>query len=118
FARSRRSWWRGCDLSLPARVGPGGPGGCPLRLPQTLTCSHSSIRPLSRPLRHPRKVPVALRPIPVDMRMNLDVFSMPPSVEPADRRLASLHGVLRGEFPAPAVLSRRYDSLPHFVACP
>jgi hypothetical protein len=33
------------------------------------------------------------------MRMNLDVFSMFPSGEPAGRRFASLHRVLRGEFP-------------------
>jgi hypothetical protein len=33
------------------------------------------------------------------MRENLDVFSMIPSVEPAGRRFASLHRVLRGEFP-------------------
>ena len=33
------------------------------------------------------------------MRVNLDVFSMFPSVVPAGRRLASLHRVLRGEFP-------------------
>jgi hypothetical protein len=34
------------------------------------------------------------------MRMNLDVFSMCPSVEAAGRRFASLHRVLRGEFPS------------------
>ena len=33
------------------------------------------------------------------MRVNLDVFSMFPSVVPAGRRLASLYRVLRGEFP-------------------
>jgi hypothetical protein len=33
------------------------------------------------------------------MRMNLDVFGMCPSVEPTGRRFASLHRVLRGEFP-------------------
>jgi hypothetical protein len=33
------------------------------------------------------------------MRKNLDVFSMFPSVESAERRFASLDTVLRGEFP-------------------
>jgi len=50
-------------------------------------------------MRHPRRVPVALRPSPVDLRRNLDVFGMLPSSGSAGRRLASLHGVLRGEVP-------------------
>ena len=32
--------------------------------------------------------------------MNLDVFGMFPSIESASRRFASLHWVLRGEFPS------------------
>jgi len=44
-------------------------------------------------------VPVAIRPSSVDMRENHDVFSMFPLTESAGRRFASLHRVLRGEFP-------------------
>ena len=45
------------------------------------------------------KVPEAIRSSDVDMRMNLDVFGMFPSVDSVDRRFAFLHRVLRGEFP-------------------
>ena len=44
-------------------------------------------------------VPVAIRSSSVDMRENHDVFSMFPSTESVGRRFASLHRVLRGEFP-------------------
>ena len=50
-------------------------------------------------VRRSRRVPVVIRPRSVDMRENLIVFNMFPSVEPAGRRFASLHRVLRGEFP-------------------
>ena len=49
--------------------------------------------------RHPQVAREAIRSSDVDMLKNLDVFSMFPSIESADRRLASLHRVLRGEFP-------------------
>ena len=44
-------------------------------------------------------VPEAIRSSYVDMRKNLDVFNMFPSIESAGRRFAFLHRVLRGEFP-------------------
>ena len=43
---------------------------------------------LSQQIRHPRRVGVATRPSPVDMRINLEVFSMFPSVESAGRPFA------------------------------
>ena len=74
--------------SIIGRVGPGGPGGYPPGLPQTRTCSHSSMRFFSQQIRYPRRVPVAIRPSFVDMRESLDVFSMFPSVKSAGRRFA------------------------------
>ena len=44
-------------------------------------------------------VPVAIQPSDVDMRKNLDVFNMFPSIESVGRRFAFLHRVLQGEFP-------------------
>ena len=44
-------------------------------------------------------VPVAIQPSSVDMRKNLNVFNMFPSIESAGRRFAFLHRVLQGEFP-------------------
>ena len=44
-------------------------------------------------------VPEAIRSTYVDMLENLDVFNMFPSIESADRRFASIHRVLQGEFP-------------------
>ena len=44
-------------------------------------------------------VPEAIQSSGVDMRVNLDVFDMFPSIESAGRRFAFLHWVLQGEFP-------------------
>src|SRR5579863_3302559 len=44
-------------------------------------------------------VPEAIRSSYGDMRPNLDVFDMFPSIRSAGWRFASLHRVLRGEFP-------------------
>ena len=64
--------------------------------PYVLALEHTVPQPTDS---RPRRVPLAIRPSPVDMRENLDVFSMCPSVESAGRRFASLDRVLRGEFP-------------------
>lgn len=44
-------------------------------------------------------VPVAIRPSCANMQLSHDVLSMFPSVESVGRHSASLHRVLRGEFP-------------------
>ncbi len=44
-------------------------------------------------------VPEAIRSTYVDMRENLDVFNMFPSIGSVGRRFAFLHRVLQGEFP-------------------
>ena len=64
--------------------------------PYVLILEHTVPQPT---VRRSRRVPVAIRPSSVDMRENLDVFNMFPSVESAGRRFASLDRVLRGEFP-------------------
>ena len=64
--------------------------------PYVLILEHTVPQPTAR---RSRRVPVAIRPSSVDMRENLDVFNMFPSVESAGRRFASLDRVLRGEFP-------------------
>jgi hypothetical protein len=56
--------------------------------------------PVPRPTGSPSaRVPEAIQSSCGDMLTNLDVFDMFPSIESADRRFASLHRVLRGEFP-------------------
>jgi hypothetical protein len=62
------------------------------------------VRALAHPVPRPTgwpsaMVPEAIRSSYVDMRKNLDVFSMFPSISSVGRRFASLHRVLRGEFP-------------------
>jgi hypothetical protein len=47
----------------------------------------------------PRGVPAVIRTSYGDMRSNLDVFGMVPSIESVRRRFASLHRLLQGEFP-------------------
>jgi hypothetical protein len=64
--------------------------------PYVLILEHTVSQPT---VRRSRRVPVAIRPSSVDIRENLDVFSMCPSVKPTGRRFASLHRAFRGEFP-------------------
>ncbi len=65
-------------------------------------------------------VPGAIRSTYVDMLENLDVFTMFPSIESADRRFAFLHRVLQGEFPffngTIKALRRPAAIPPHFVS--
>ena len=80
-------------------VGPGGPGALPPR------GSHRSVRARTRAYGSStdrfaiRKVPEAIQSSHGDMLLNRDVFDMFPSIESVGRRFASLHRVLRGEFP-------------------
>jgi hypothetical protein len=74
-------------------------GGCPPRAPTdpyVLALEHTVLQPTDSP---PAKAPEAFRTSYGDIRWNLDVFRMFPSIESAGRRFASLHRVLRGEFP-------------------
>ena len=71
-----------------ARQGSHGPGR-----------AHISASGSSADSRHPQVAPEAIRSSDMDMLKNLDVFNMFPSIESADRRFASLHRILRGEFP-------------------
>jgi hypothetical protein len=63
------------------------------------------VRALAHTVRRPtgwlstQKVPEAIQSSCGDMLRNLDVFRVFPSIESADRCLAFLHRVLRGEFP-------------------
>ena len=62
------------------------------------------MRALTHPVPRPTDLPSATVPEAIrssygDMRENLDVFSMFPSIRSVGRRFASLHRVLRGEFP-------------------
>ena len=62
------------------------------------------VRALAHPVPRPTgwpsaTVPAAIRSSYGDMHKNLDVFNMFPSISSAGRRFASLHRVLRGEFP-------------------
>jgi hypothetical protein len=77
--------------------------GWPWRLP-TKAPRDLDVLALEDPVPQPTAslspgVPEAIRPSSVNMRENIDVFSMFPSVEPADRRVASLLRVFRGDFP-------------------
>jgi hypothetical protein len=64
-------------------------------------------------------VPEAIRSIYGDMHRNLDVFRMFPSIGSVGRHFASLHRILRGEFPCFLGTIKRYDFRPpippHFV---
>ena len=64
--------------------------------PYVLALEHTVPQPADLP---PAKDPEAIRSSYVDMAWNLEVFRMFPSIESAGRRFASLHRVLRGEFP-------------------
>ena len=64
--------------------------------------------------------PEAIQPSDVDMRVNLDVFDMFPSIESVGRRFAFLHWVLQGEFPSfnSTIKALRHPTAisPHFVS--
>ncbi len=77
--------------------------GWPWRLPARAP-TVPDVRALAHPVPQPTDWPSALVPEAIrssygDMRENLDVFSMFPSIRSAGRRFASLDRVLRGEFP-------------------
>jgi hypothetical protein len=77
--------------------------GWPWRLPARAP-TDPDVRALAHPVPRPTgspsvMVPEAIRSSCGDMRENLDVFSMFPSIRSAGRRFAFLHRVLRGEFP-------------------
>jgi len=62
------------------------------------------VRTLAHPVPQPTGLPSAMVPEAIrssygDMLTNHDVFDMFPSIESVGRRFASLHRVLRGEFP-------------------
>jgi hypothetical protein len=69
-------------------------------LPQTRTCGHYRIRFLGRRIRRPLWSPKLSGRVTVTCESGLDVPDMFPSTESADRRFASLHWVLQGEFPS------------------
>jgi hypothetical protein len=74
-------------------------GSCPPRAP-----TDPDVRALAHPVLQPADspstaVPKAIRSSDVDMGSSLDVLGMFPSIGSAGRRFASLHRVLRGEFP-------------------
>ena len=74
-------------------------GSCPPRAPTdpyVLALEHTVPRPTDSPS---AMVPEAIRSSYGDMLTNHDVFDMFPSIESVGRRFASLHRVLRGEFP-------------------
>ena len=75
----------------PGRCRPGAPTD-----PYVLALEHTVLRPTGSPS---STVPEAIRSSYVDMRVNLDVFCMFPSIGSVSRRFASLDRVLRGEFP-------------------
>ena len=64
--------------------------------PYVLALEHTVPQPADSP---PAWDPEAIRSSYGDMACNLDGFRMLPSIESAGRRSASLHRVLRGEFP-------------------
>ena len=64
--------------------------------PYVLALEHTVPQPADSP---PAWDPEAIRSSYGDMAWNLDGFRMLPSIESAGRRSASLHRVLRGEFP-------------------
>ena len=99
-----------CGLPLPCLRLSGMPpdgsihrAGWPWRLlaraptdPYVLALEHTVPQPADSP---PAWDPEAIRSSYGDMACNLDGFRMLPSIESAGRRSASLHRVLRGEFP-------------------
>ena len=98
-ARQARGRTQTIPVTLAQRASAGWPWRLPTRAPTdpyVLILEHTVPQPT---VRRSRRVPVAIRPSSVDMRENLDVFNMFPSVESAGRRFASLDRVLRGEFP-------------------
>ena len=101
---------------------PGGPGGLPPRGSHRTgraRTSASGSSTGSSPSH--RGGPVAIPSSSGDMRKNLDVFNMFPSMEPAGRRFASLHRVLRGEFPCfhgTIKALRLPDARPAALRCP
>ena len=64
--------------------------------PDVRALAHPVLQPADSPS---EAVPEAIRSSNVDMGSSLDVLGMFPSIGSADRRFASLHRVLRGEFP-------------------
>ena len=77
--------------------------GWPWRLPARAP-TDPDVRALAHPVPQPTAsppgmVPEAIRSSYGDMFRNLDVLHMFPSISSAGRRFASLHRVLRGEFP-------------------
>ncbi len=78
---------------------PGGPGQLPAQGSHRPGRARTSAYGSSTDRFAIRKGPEAIQASGGDMLTNIDVFDMFPSIESADRRFASLHRVLRGEFP-------------------
>ena len=96
----------------PGRYLPGAPTD-----PDVRTLAHPVPQPTGSPSTW---VPEAIQSSYGDMHKNLDVFDMFPSIESASRRFASLHRVLRSEFPSfnGTIKALRHPAAipPHFVS--